>query len=104
MKSYLGERVLSDSEIQETEYEDYGSNEWIQYFISNYGYFDGSHHKQWVIDQVLRITHGATIKNIKLAEWDSGYTEYRFEFTEPSSSYWEFMGDDIDEDDFGIPP
>ena len=28
----------------------------IRQLIEKYGYIDGSHHKQWLIDQILRLT------------------------------------------------
>lgn len=39
-------------------------------FIFQYGGFDGSHHKQWVLDQVVRI----------LTETDEKYNQWTKEF------------------------
>jgi hypothetical protein len=44
--------------------------------ISTYGMFDGAHHKQWVLDQVVRALLG-----------DPGYEEWVTAFNDPDENY-----------------
>lgn len=51
----------------------------VKYLCVNYGTIDGSHHKMWVIDQILRLVDGNeyqnTIKNLLEEDdivWDEG--------------------------------
>jgi hypothetical protein len=52
----------------------------IMVLVSNYGTFDGSHHKQWVLDQVLRIALGdkynAYIKEQTKPVWNEETLEW----------------------------
>jgi hypothetical protein len=50
-------------------------------YIEMYGAIDGAHHKDWLLDQVARILHGAPV-TIKKAQWDNGYSELRYEVGE----------------------
>jgi len=43
-----------------------------------YGVIDGSHHKEWLLDQIARIIKGTKVI-VRLAKWDNGHEEFRFE-------------------------
>jgi hypothetical protein len=58
MTGYLGEEIVS---IENTEFKDFNKSDWAMYFIERYGQIDGSHHKQWVLDQVMQILKGTKI-------------------------------------------
>lgn len=40
--------------------------------LAEHGYTDGAHHKQWVLDQVLRLLAGEDYGRIAVDDWDSG--------------------------------
>ena len=40
--------------------------------IVEYGWIDGAHHKQWVLDQVLRQLAGDEYAAIVPTDWDTG--------------------------------
>lgn len=42
-------------------YKDYTITDWIMFFIEQYGQCDGGHHKQWTLDQIVRIIKGTPI-------------------------------------------
>ena len=48
--------------------------------IGRYGMIDGSHHKQWVLDQVLRVLQDENyedwIKKYNMDGLDDGYSEW----------------------------
>lgn len=45
----------------------------IKKMIEEYGSFDGSDHKQWLLDQVMRIIEGDNYENwAKESEWEVG--------------------------------
>ena len=96
MAKYLGETVV---DVKDTKFKYYTPNDWAMYFIESYGQIDGSHHKQWTMDQVARVLKGTKI-NIKLAKWDNGEIEYRINLEKPSKKYKEWiknmLGDYID--------
>lgn len=113
-EGYLGEEVLHD--LRGTPFEHYTPAKWAIYFIERYGQIDGSHHKQWVLDQVARILHGTPVI-VKRASWDNGgarTSEYRVDTDTPSRNYNAWIVDmqgDIDENgepeygyDVGIAP
>lgn len=52
-------RSLTDREVR------------IKEFIENWGMVDGAHHKQWVIDQIMRI-----LLDTEYDKWLIGYQEY----------------------------
>ena len=105
MSCYLGEELVTD--LSSTKFKDYTKTDWVMYFISRYGQIDGSYHKSWVLDQIARILHDTKVI-VKIAKWDSGYTEYREELAEPSEEYlnWvEYMKDNGNYDYYeGIAP
>jgi hypothetical protein len=74
MEGYLGETVL---DIHKTKYAMYTPQDWVMFWIERYGGIDGSHHKDWLIDQIARILKGTKVI-INLAKWDNGFEEERF--------------------------
>lgn len=111
MEGYLGETVIN---IQENEtFKNYTTNDWVLYFIESYGQIDGSHHKQWVLDQVARIIHGTPII-VKQATWSNGHSEYRISLSDEEPIAYKdwvlkmkgsFDGDEYEYDyDEGIAP
>lgn len=98
MQGYLGETEIKS--LVGTPYEGCGPTEWAMKFIEAYGQIDGSHHKQWVLDQVARILKGTPI-DLVLAKWDNGQQEYRFSTGEPSQAYLDWVKEmlgEVDED------
>ncbi len=105
---YLGETIV---DIQETEFKDYTQSDWVMYFIERYGQFDGSHHKQWVLDQAVRLLKGNNVI-IKKATWSDGQWEWRIKLAEPTEEYNQWVidmkngedGEDTYDYDYGIAP
>lgn len=87
MSEYLGE---FDVNLNDTPYADYEPSDWALEYITMYGQIDGSHHKDWVLDQVVRILKGTNVI-VKEARWSDGFSEYRIELDEPSEEYEEFI-------------
>ena len=60
-------------------------------FIENYGAIDGSHHKDWVLDQIARVLHGTKVK-VTLFCYDDNTQSIRI-LTEdaPSVAYDEWV-------------
>ena len=84
-KGYLGETPVTT--LEGTPFEGYGPNEWALQYIGSYGQIDGGHHKQWVLDQVVRILKGTPVE-VVLAKWKDGTQEYRYTTAdEPSAEY-----------------
>ena len=84
MNGYLGEKSVK---IEKTPFAKFTKEDWALYFIEHYGQFDGGHHKQWTMDQVVRVLKGTPVK-IKLAKWDNGEEEYRVTLADkPSKAY-----------------
>lgn len=104
MAKYLGETIITD--LSTTDFENYTTTDWILYYVDAYGQIDGAHHKDWVLDQIARLSNGTAVK-VKLAKWDDGTEEYRVDLEEPSQKYkdwvqtWADEGYDYDE---GIAP
>ena len=108
---YLGENAI---DIKASPYAKYSPIDWAMTFIERYGGFEGAHHKAWVLDQVARLLKGSPIINLRVAKWDNGTIEYRYDVGE-SEEYkaWvkEMQGkyDTVSESyeydyDVGIPP
>ena len=100
-KTYLGETIV---EQKHTEFKDYTTSDWSLYFIGMYGRIDGSHHKDWVMDQCARVLNGAQVE-IKEAKWSNGFSEYRINVLKPSQKYHDWvkmLGDDCYE--IGVAP
>lgn len=89
MTNYLGEVEVDWRNVEF--YRDFTEKDWTLLFIKHYGGIDGAHHKDWVLDQVVRILTGAPIKMTK-ATWDDGRSEYRFEVGE-SDEYIQWVKD-----------
>lgn len=66
-------------------------------YMTMYGGIDGSHHKDWLLDQVARILNGAPVTVYK-AMWEDGTVEYRPEVGE-SSQYHEWVASVKDGED-----
>lgn len=105
MSGYLGEEPY-DLTKNKT-YGSYSTTDWIQWFILQYGQFDGGHHKQWCLDQVLRISTGSPMI-AKLAKWESGQTELRISVGEPTDEYKKLIEDYCEDGEYsydeGCPP
>ena len=99
-------KYLSETLVKEKDYPEYliGKDNQVMYFIEAYGQFDGSHHKQWTLDQIARIMKGTPIV-VKLVKWDDGTEDYIVSTGEPSEEYneWakEMLGEyDEDEEEY----
>jgi methyltransferase-like protein len=96
MENYLGSFEVA---IENTPFKVYTPIDWIEYFIMRYGGIDGSHHKDWVLDQCMQICNGTEVM-IEEARWGNGQTEYRVSLKEPSEKYKERIqavcGDDYE--------
>lgn len=77
MRKYLGETVLDRDALHKTKYGFFYPWDWAMLWIEKYGWIDGEHHKQWLIDQIARILKGTKVI-VSLAKWDDGTEEYRF--------------------------
>ena len=86
-RNFLGQ---FDVNISETPYANYTKSDWMMEYIQSYGQIDGSHHKQWVLDQVARI-HNGTKVILQVAKWDDGLEEYRYWLDEPSQEYIDWV-------------
>jgi hypothetical protein len=105
MEGYLGETLL---DIKDTKFKDYTRSDWAMYFLESYGLIDGSHHKNWVLDQMARAIKGVK-PIIKLAKWSEGTEEYRISLGEPTKEYLDWViemkdGEDGAGYDEGSPP
>ena len=108
MEGYLGETPVN---ISESEYSTYTREDWAMLWIEMYGYIDGNHHKNWLLDQVSRILKGTKV-NLKIAKWDNGTENERFDLEEPPKEYWDWVkkmkagedGEDTYGYEFGIAP
>jgi hypothetical protein len=87
MENYLGETEVP---IEKTPYKGFTAKEWALLYVYSYGQIDGEHHKQWVIDQMVRILKGTPVI-VKLAKWGNGCEEYRFTTGEPSKEYRQWV-------------
>lgn len=97
MEGYLGETPTTFKKHFRSR------NELALYYIGSYGQIDGSHHKQWVLDQVARILKGCEII-LTIAKWDNGHEELRVTTGKesPAYIYWvkEMKGKYIKDDDY----
>jgi len=100
MEGFLGVEAVN---INGTAYADYKPKHLAIKLIEDYGSIDGSHHKDWVIDQVVRILMGTKVY-FSMASWSNGHTELRCSLGAPSKKYLKWrknMGANYDE---GIAP
>ena len=55
----------------------------IVHLVTNEGTYDGSHHKQWVLDQILEVALGTEDYERFIKEYEEpdedGYTEYEWD-------------------------
>ena len=86
MEGYLGEEEV---DIKNTEYAEYSQTDWILLWLSMYSGIDGAHHKQWLLDQIARISLNTKVC-LKIAKWENGYKEERFYLGAPSDQYHEW--------------
>lgn len=89
MNGYLGSVVVP---VEHTPYAEFTPADWALYFIEQYGQFDGGHHKQWTMDQVVRVLKGTPVI-VEKASWDNGHSELRVETGEPSAEYLQWVKD-----------
>lgn len=85
--TFLGETPI---EAKDTEFKDYTPVDWALYYIQCYGGIDGAHHKDWVLDQVVRVLKGTPVL-LKKAEWDNHEPEIRFTTGEPTQEYHDWV-------------
>jgi len=71
MEGYKGQTDITDEYNAR-----HKTNKLIQDMIVMYGGIDGSHHKDWLLDQIARLSHGGLLK-VYMAEWENGHTELR---------------------------
>jgi hypothetical protein len=108
MKKYLGETKV---DLSKTKYSKYTPQDWAILWIEMYSGIDGSHHKDWLIDQIVRILKGTKV-NLKVAKWEDGTEDNRFSLEDPPKVYWDWVkemkngedGEDTYDYDFGIAP
>jgi hypothetical protein len=93
MEGYLGTTSIT---MEEAEFK--SKEEVALYYIGSYGQIDGSHHKQWVLDQVARILNGCELI-FKMAKWDNGLEELRVTTGKPSDVYIQWVNDMKDGED-----
>jgi hypothetical protein len=90
MEGYLGETQIDVSAHEK--YGAYTKEDWVLFWVEYYGQFDGGHHKQWTMDQIVRILKGTEVI-IKEASWDNGHTELRFNLGDPTQEYHAWVED-----------
>jgi len=108
MEGYLGETKV---EINKTKYAMYGQQDWAMLWIEMYSVIDGSHHKDWLTDQIARILKGTKVI-VKVAKWGNGTENERFSLGDPTKEYWDWVelmkagedGANTYDYDFGIAP
>ena len=104
MVDYLGEEIV---DISNTEFKDYSVMDWILFFIERYGGIDGSHHKDWVLDQIARLVMG-TKPIVKATSHLNGCKELYVTLGEPTDEYLKWAEEMTDggeyEYNFGIAP
>jgi hypothetical protein len=75
MDGYLGTVVIDKA--SHPEFKELTASDFALMFITMYGGFTSSYHKDWVLDQVARILNGVEVI-IEEASWDNGQTEFRY--------------------------
>lgn len=89
MEGYLGETIVKQ---KDTKFKNFVDKDWAMYFLERYGWIDGAHHKDWVLDQIARILNETPII-IKIAKWKNGQEEYRINTGKPSNKYKQWVID-----------
>lgn len=87
-KIYLGEQKLLST--HGTPFEDFTKEDWALKFISDFGQFDGEHHKAWVLDHVAQILLGTEVE-VSLAKWSDNTENYVYRTAKPSDEYTEWL-------------
>lgn len=87
MPRFLGLTPVTD--LTRTPFAEFTPADWALEYINRYGQIHGDHHKAWVLDQVARILHGTPVL-VRLARWDDGTEDYRFDTGVPSADYLEW--------------
>ena len=108
MEGYLGEKII---DVSNTEYVEYTPLDWALLWIKIYGGIDGAHHKDWLLDHVVRILKGTQII-IKEIKWSNGFIEKRFTLDEPTEEYLQWVkeiksgedGEDTYDYEYGCAP
>mgnify|MGYP007116985888 CR=1 FL=1 len=108
MKGYLRE---TEVEISKTKYAMYGQQDWAVLWIEMYSGIDGSHHKNWLTDQIARILKETKVR-LKITKWENGTKNERFNLEEPPKAYWDWVkemkagedGENTYSYEFGIAP
>lgn len=95
MEGYLGETPVN---IADSKYKDYTPQDWALFWIERYGGIDGAHHKDWVMDQVVRIFKGTPVI-MNVAKWENGHEEERFHLDEPTEEYHQWVAEMCDGED-----
>lgn len=89
MEGYLGEVIIDKA--THPEFKNVSQTDFALMYITMYGGIDGSHHKDWVLDQVARILSGVEVI-VKQASWSNGQTEFRYITSEVlTPEYEEFV-------------
>ncbi len=84
---YLGE---FDVDLKDTPFANYSPQDWVFEYLFRFSHIDGSHHKQWVLDQIARILKGTKVI-VKVSKWSNGHQEYRFFLDAPSQEYLDWV-------------
>lgn len=92
---YLGETPV---DLSVGEYKHYTPSDWAMLWIEMYSGIDGSHHKDWLIDQIARILKGAPVQ-MKLAKWKDGTTNERFSLGDAPPKYHIWVAEMMDGED-----
>lgn len=99
MPKYLGETPIT---IEDSPLAGMSANQLALEYIFLHGQTSGAHHKAWVIDQVTRILNGALPVDLRVAKWDDGTEEFRYEIG-TSKAYEEWVQNYISVDEDGEP-
>lgn len=86
------QKILNQEDVPE--YKNFGMKEWALHF-SEYGNYDGSHHKQWTIDQMVRILHGTKVLIVETTH-KNGNVIVDTQLDEPSQEYLDYVIDFCD--------
>lgn len=86
MKKYLGETNVSDK------FKNRSVEQNAILIVENYGGSDGSHHKAYCLDQVVRVLLGTPLVVME-AQWDNGHSELRYSTGEPTQQYHDWVAE-----------
>ena len=105
MEGYLGSFEVDQNT---TPFAKFNAADWAMWYIGSYGQIDGSHHKQWVLDQVARILKGTPVivserRWSPNQEYPDGLVEFDANTAPPSQEYLDWVVQMIGEDENGEP-